>query len=269
MVEFKIEKIKNPNFEQYPKDDLDIAYKFAKKIYKELGAFLKSIVLFGSSVKKKNPKKRDIDIMLIVDDVSTKLNPEMVEAYRIITEKIIVETSNKLHVTTLKLTSFWEYVRMGDPVAVNILRDGAPLMDTNLFEPLQRLLMQGKIRPSPEAVWTYFHRAPNTLLTARWHLTQATLDLYWAVIDAAHAALMKLGEIPPSPSHVSDLLEEKMVKKKLISKKYADIMQNFYKLAKMITYREIKEISGEEFERYYKDAKDFVDHMRKFVEKKE
>ena len=50
----------------------------------------------------------------------------------------------------------------------------------------------------------YFGRAPITLRNSKWHLNQATIDLYWAVIDATHAALMKLGEIPPSPEHIPD-----------------------------------------------------------------
>jgi uncharacterized protein (UPF0332 family) len=97
---------------------------------------------------------------------------------------------------------------------------------------------------------------------------QATIDLYWAVIDAAHAALMKLGETPPSPDHVADLIEQRMVKEKLIDKKYADTMRFFYDLQKKIMYRDIKEISGPEYERYAAKAKDFVDKMEGFISKK-
>jgi uncharacterized protein (UPF0332 family) len=78
---------------------------------------------------------------------------------------------------------------------------------------------------------------------------------------------MKLGEIPPSPSHVADLLEKKMVKKKLLEKKYVTTMRNFYRLSRMILHREIKDIKGEEFDRYYNDANDFVERIKKFIEK--
>ena len=43
-------------------------------------------------------------------------------------------------------------------------------------------------------------------------------------------------------------------------------MRNFYKLMKMITHREIKEIKGEEYDRNFKIAEDFVQRMRKFIE---
>jgi len=207
----------------------------------------------------------DIDILIIIDDVSVYLTPELLEAYRVISARTSQETSKKLHITTMRLTSFWEYVKAGDPIAINMLRDGLALIDTGFFDPLQLLLFQGRIRPTAESIWTYFTLAPQTLSNSKWHLLQATIDLYWAVIDAAHAALMKAGEIPPSPDHVADILEEKLVKKKLIEQKYVTILRNFYKLMKMITHREIKEVRGEEYEKYYSEAHAFVNRMRDYI----
>ncbi|MFO8241301.1 MAG: hypothetical protein R6T90_09945, partial [Dissulfuribacterales bacterium] len=63
----------------------------------------------------------------------------MVEAYRVIVEKIISKTSERLHITTLKFTNFWEYIRGGDPVGLNMLRGGIPLIDSGFFEPMQQL----------------------------------------------------------------------------------------------------------------------------------
>lgn len=267
-MEFKIEKAININLEKYDKQDLDLAYEFAKKIYKEFKDFVKAVVVFGSSVRGRNVKG-DIDVLVVTDDLSIKMSPEVVEAYRVITEKKMLEVSKRLHITTLKFTTFWEHVKVGDPIAINILRDGVALIDTGFVEPLQALLRQGRIRPTKESVWTYFSRSPATLQNSKWHLLQATLDLYWAVIDASHAALMSLGVIPPSPSHVADLLEEKLVKKKKMPKKYATTMRHFYKLSKMILHREVKEITGEEYDGYYKEAKVFVDYMKKFIEEEE
>ncbi|GAF76067.1 unnamed protein product, partial [marine sediment metagenome] len=47
-MRFKIEKKENPNLQKYSKDDLEIAYKFSEKSYKEFEDFIKAIVLFGS-----------------------------------------------------------------------------------------------------------------------------------------------------------------------------------------------------------------------------
>jgi len=266
-MEFRIEKEINPNIHSYAKEDLDIAYDFAKSAYKEFGDFVKAIILFGSSARHEQHKGGDIDILIVINDLSIRVSEELVEAYRIITEKIVLKTSKKIHVTTLKMTAFWEYIKNGDPIGINMLRDGVALIDTGFFDPLQALLRQGRIRPTPESIYSYFDKAPATLYNSRWHVLQGTLDLYWAVIDAAHAALMKLDVVPPTPSHIADLMDEKMVKRRIIDKKYADTMRKFFNLSKMIMRREIKEVSGQEFDSYLAEATEFVEAMRKIVEK--
>ncbi|MFH1182396.1 MAG: nucleotidyltransferase domain-containing protein [Candidatus Woesearchaeota archaeon] len=268
-MEFPVKKNQNPNIHKYARQDMSKAYEFSKKLYDEFGPLVKAIVLFGSTSKaqRTNPGS-DIDILIIIDDTETVLTRELIETYRIIVEKLIISISDKLHVTSLKLTTFWEYVRAGDPVGMNILRTGVALLDTGFFEPLRALLVRGRIRPSPEAIWTYFARAPRTIHNSKWHVLQGTLNLYWAVIDAAHAALMKVGVTPPSPEHVAEMIEEKLVKEKIVPRRYADIAQKFYKLQKDIVYREIKEVSGKEFDAYCKEAQEFVDEMGKVIGKR-
>lgn len=266
-MEFKIEQKEKPNMDRFPQEHVDIAYKFAAKAYKEFGTFVKAIVLFGS-VTRKAEEAGDIDILIIIDDLSLALRPEVVQTYRILTQKLIADVSPKLHVTTLKLTTFFEYAKVGDPVAVNILRDGVALIDTGFFEPLQLLLRTGRIRPTPESMWSYYIRAPATIQNAKWHVLQATLDLYWAVIDAAHAALMKANQIPPTPEHVADYLDDIFVKTKRLPPKYVATMRNFYKLSKDITHRTLKEINGQQYDRYMKDAQEFVNEMKLIVDGK-
>ncbi len=266
-MEFRIDRVPNPNVQHYADKELDHAYDFAKKAYKEFGNFVKAIVLFGGAAKRKT-KVNDIDILIIVDDISAVISPEMVDAYRVIVEKIVNDVSPKLHITTLKFTNFWEFARAGDPIVINILRDGIALLDNNFFEPLQALLMRGRIRPTPESIQVYYQKAPMTLQNAKWHVLQATLDLYWAVIDSAHAALMSIGEVPPSPEHVSDLMVEKMLKKRLVEKKHVLTMNKFYTLSKKIVTRDVGSISGKEFDLLYKEADEFIKKMNKIIEKR-
>lgn len=267
-MEFNIEKRSNPNARMYSRDELSLAYEFAKKVHKEFGDMVKALILFGSAARKKSAKQGDIDILVVFDDVTIVLTQEIVGTYRIIIEKLIAETSTKLHVTTIKLTTFWEYIRAGDPIGMNILRDGTALLDTGFFDPLHSLLVRGRIRPSPESVWTYFARAPRTIHNSKWHVMQAVIDLYWAVVDAAHAALMKIGEVPPSPEHVADLLDEKLVKPKHLEKKYSDIMRKFYNLQKQILYRQVREVAGKSYDSYLKEAQAFITRMDEFINKK-
>jgi uncharacterized protein (UPF0332 family)/predicted nucleotidyltransferase len=265
-VDFTIETRKRVNAEKFTNQSVDIAHEFSKKIIHELRDFIKAIVLFGSTAKGKTTG--DIDILIIIDDINVILTKELVQTYRIIIEQCVLKTSKKLHITTMKLTSFWEYMRNGDPIALNILRDGVSILDTGFYDPMQRLLMQGRIRPSPESVWNYFNRAPMSLHNAKWHVMQGVVDLYWAVTDSAHAALMKLGCTPESPEKLPELIEERMVKPGHINKKYPRVLKTFYNLSKMITHGEAKEIPGEHFDEYYKEAKEFVEVMQEFINKK-
>ncbi|PIY60590.1 hypothetical protein COY95_01010, partial [Candidatus Woesearchaeota archaeon CG_4_10_14_0_8_um_filter_47_5] len=246
-MEEKIQKRSFKDSSLYSKDDISVATEFTKKALKEFGSLVKAAVLFGS-VAREDKVHGDIDVLFIVDDVTIVITPSVAEAYRVIVANLIKETSERLHVTTIKLSSFWEYVRAGDPIGINMLREGIPLLDSGFFEPLKMLLAQGRIRPSPESVWSYFSRAPRSMGSSKWHVNQGVIDLYWAVIDSAHAALMKLGQTPPSPEHVADLLNECMVKEGHLDAKYVETMRKFYTLSRNILHGELKEVSGVQYD---------------------
>jgi uncharacterized protein (UPF0332 family)/predicted nucleotidyltransferase len=266
-MEFKIPKREHWNIPKYGKEEHALAQKFSDLVRKELDGMLSSVVLFGSSARgEKVEYEKDIDVLLIVNDVQVIFSPEVSQTFRVVTEKVAGKVSKRFHINTLKLSNFWDFVRNGDPVAINMLRDGVPLYDTGIFEPAQQLLFQGRIKPSKEAIWIYWARAPNTIQNAKWHVMQSVVDLYWAAIDAAHAALMRVGEIPPTPSHVADMLQQKFVNAGLLEKKYIEIMRNLHKTAKMIAHREIKEVTGDAYSRYLEEADDFVHRMKQIIE---
>ncbi|RME30959.1 nucleotidyltransferase domain-containing protein [Candidatus Woesearchaeota archaeon] len=264
-MEFEVPKHEKENLEKYSDEAKDLAYEFSKRLLKEMRGLIKGIVLFGSAARKRQ-KSNDIDILIVVDDLSIELTKPLIQGYRIIVKKLVADVSEKLHITTLRYTTFWEYTRAGDPVGVNILRDGVALYDTGFFAPLQRLLYTGRIRPSAESIWTYFGRTGISLENAKGKLLGATLDLYWAVMDASHAALMRVGEVPPSPEHVPAYLKEKLVKTGLLEAKWPGICKEFYHLMKNISHREVKEISGELHDHYAKLAKDYVERMKRIIE---
>jgi predicted nucleotidyltransferase/uncharacterized protein (UPF0332 family) len=266
-MEFKVEKRKQPTPQELTKEDLDIAYKFARAMHKEFDRFIRAIVLFGSAAKKEG-HHGDIDILLIVDDVSYLLTPELVEAYRVITESHIAKVSTRLHITTLKFTSFWDYMRLGDPIGMNILRDGVAIIDTGFFYPMQMLLFDGRIRPTKEAVQAYHSRSKATLHNSEWHIMQAALDLYWACIDSCHAALMKAGETPPSPLEIAKVMEEKLVKPGHIHRRCPKTMEKIFHISKKILHREIKSLKGHEYDSLAKEAKELLDEMKRFIDRK-
>lgn len=263
-LDFSIKKRRHKSELTYKKESLDLAYMFTKECHKECKDLVKGIVLFGSTARKKQGAN-DVDVLVLIDDVSLQLTPELIQTYRVIIGKLVRKISMRLHVTTLKLSAFWEYVRVGDPIAINILRDGFALFDTGFFDPLQLMLLQGRIRPSVESVEVHVQRAHEMLETSRGHLLGAAVDLYWAVIDSAHAALMSLGHVPASPEHVSEMIEDKLVKKHLAPKFATNRMRKFYTLSKEVATRKRPFVSGEEYEELYKQAREFIVAMEKIV----
>lgn len=266
-MKFPIKKRENKNISNFLHEDIDIARSFAKSMHQEFGSFISCMILFGSATKNVVNPKRDIDILIVLDDTKVQFSQELIQTYRIILEKTIAKTDPKrLHIQSMKLTSFWEYARAGDPVAINILRSGVALIDTNIFDPLQALLDQGRIRPTPESIWTYYTLAPESLHRSKQHLLSAAVDLYWAAVDAAHAALMTIGEIPPSPDHVADLLQEKLNSPHHISRNSLNTMRELYHLFKGIVHRDVKSISGKDYDKYKEKAEAFVKEMKSFIE---
>ena len=251
--------------EEPKKDVLKVAKAFVKQLDKDLGDFLKAVALFGSCATDSHHEQSDIDILVIVDDVQHEVTSQVTQHYRDIITKAAGNASPLLHVNTLKLSNFWEYCREGDPVVINMLRDGYVLHDKGFFGPVQLLLQQGRIRPTKEAIWTYYARTANTLKSARKHVLSACVDLYWAAIDASHAALMAAGEIPPSPEHVPEMLK-KLVKDGHLGKQYPVVMRELYHLHKAIQHREIKEVSGKQYEGYWIETLKLVDALRTVVE---
>ncbi|PIN76208.1 hypothetical protein COV18_00515 [Candidatus Woesearchaeota archaeon CG10_big_fil_rev_8_21_14_0_10_37_12] len=267
-MKFKVHERQHPNKLKYSSTDFDFAKKFAVNLEKELGQFVKAIILFGSAARGEQSALgvTDIDILIIIDDLTNVLSKEVIQAYRVITENTAAQVSKRLHITTLKLTTYWEHVRNGDPLIINMLRDGISLHDAGIFAPVQELLAQGKVRPSKESIWMYSARAPATIHNADGHILQATVDLYWAVVDSAHAALMNLGHVPPTPAHLADMIEKHLVKQKIVPAKYAATMDKFYQLQKKITYRQIQVITGRQYDEYKQHAQEFVKTMQKIAE---
>jgi len=83
-MKFEVKKREQKNISNYLSEDLEVARKYANIMYKELGSFISCLVLFGSAVKKPGASKRDLDILIVLDDVRVKFAKEVVETYRII-----------------------------------------------------------------------------------------------------------------------------------------------------------------------------------------
>jgi len=221
--------------------------------------------MFGSAAKGSDIKGSDVDIIIILDDCSISWDQELIAWYRQELSKLIQKQSysQKIHINTVTLSTFWEEVRAGDPATINIIRYGQTIIDFGgFFDPLKVLLAKGKIRPSPEAIFSVLRRAPLHISRAKFNVVSSIENLYWAMVDSAHAALMAMGEVPPSPEHISEMLNKVFVSKKELNKKYVKWYSDMYRLAHDITHGNIKHVTGREVDEYTTKAIEFEKTMR-------
>ena len=250
--------------------DHEIANDFAIKAYKKFENIIKSVVLFGSVEKKKINPKSDIDIVILIDDLSIKWDQELIAWYREELNKLLLANpySGSLHINTIKLSTWWEGILEGDPVILNVIRNGQVMLDhAGFINPLKHLLVQGKIKGTPEEIYQCLQRSPTHLSRSKAAELSAIEGIYWSMVDAAHGALMAAGFFPTSPEHVMVDLQEAFVDKKLLDKKYVIWYENIFKLHKKIDHREILDLKGEIIDGWQRRAEEFLAVMINLVKK--
>jgi len=243
------------------KTEDDISMDFAVKIYKKFDKIVKSIVLFGSSTKQNAVPGSDIDIMILIDDASIKWDQELIAWYREELEKIIQESPYKksLHINTIKLTTWWEDLMRGDPVVLSILRYGEALIDAGgFFNPIKQLLIDGKIKSTPEAIYSCLQRAPLHFARSKMAELGAIEGLYWAMVDSAHAALIAANVSPPSPEHIPGELRTNFVNSGKLKMKYVDWFRDLNILHKKISHGEMTDLKGVEIDDWQNKTQEFI-----------
>jgi len=261
----KVKKIREQDIPTLQlKKESEIAMDFALKVYKKFEKSIKSIILFGSTVKQTNVPGSDIDIIILIDDVSIKWDTELVAWYREELDKILRANPYQkgLHINTIKLSTWWRDLMRGDPVVINVLRYGESLIDlAGFFEPLKFLLINGEIKPTPEAVYNALQRAPLHLQRSKAAEVNAIEGLYWSMVDASQAALISANVSPPSPEHIPVDLDETFVSAGMLNKKYVEWYRDLLILHKKITHGEVTELKGVEIDEWQDRTQEFLDVM--------
>ena len=246
----------------------EIAMDFAVKVYKKFDKMVKSIVLFGSTIKQNAVPGSDIDIMILIDDASIKWDQELIAWYREELEKIIESSPYKkeLHINTIKLSTWWEDLLKGDPVVVNILRYGEAMIDSGgFFNPLKQLLIDGKIKATPEAIYACLQRAPMHLARSKAAELGAIEGLYWTMVDSAHAALIAANVSPPSPEHIPGELKLNFVDPGKLKMKYVDWFRDLNTMHKKVNHGEITDLKGIQIDDWQNKTEDFLRTMAQLV----
>ena len=250
------------------KEESEIAMDFAIKVYKKFNKMIKSVILFGSTIKQTAVAGSDIDIIIIIDDVSIRWDQELIVWYREELDKILRDSPYKkdLHINTVKLSTWWEDLLKGDPVVINVLRYGESMIDlAGFFEPLKFLLIQGKIKSTPEAIYNCLQRAPVHIRRSKDSELNAIEGLYWAMVDSAHAALIAAKVVPPSPEHIPINLKETFVDSGKLKMKYVIDYRDLHVLHRKIAHGEISDLKGVEIDMWQEKTEEFVKVMADLV----
>lgn len=269
-------KIKKPKKSKPKKDvpilnlkkETDIAMDFATKAYKKFDKMIKSIILFGSAIKQTTVTGSDIDIIIVIDDVSINWDQELIAWYREELEKVVKNNpyQSTLHINTIKLSTWWEDLIRGDPIILNILRYGEAMIDFGgFFNPLKYLLIKGKIKSTPEAIYSALQRAPLHIARSKVAELNAIDGLFWSMVDAAHAALIAINVPPASPEHVPADLKENFVNAKKLKMKYVVWYRDLLVLHKKIAHGEVKNLKGVEIDAWQERAEEFLEVMANLV----
>ncbi len=239
----------------------EIAMDFATKVYQKFNKIIKSIILFGSSTKKTSVAGSDLDIIIILDDLSIKWDQELIAWYREELEKITKKNPYKvdLHINTIKLTTWWDDLIKGDPVVINIIRDGKTLIDFGgYFEPLKHLLVEGKIKSTPEAVYSLLQRAPAHISRSKVSELNSIEGLYWAMVDSSQAALISAGLVPSSPEHIPVDLKGQFVDAGKLKMKYVIWYRDLLMLHKRISHGDITDLKGADIDEWQEKTQEFL-----------
>jgi len=250
--------------------DTDIAYDFATKVYEKIGTPIKSIILFGSSAKGTSSPKSDIDIVIILDDATIQWDEELIAWYREELGKIIKNNPyiRPLHVNSVKLTTWWNEMLRGEPVVINIIRWGLPLIDFGgFFAPLKSLLARGKIRATPEMIYITLGRAPTHMARCKLSILNALEALYWAFVDSSHSALIASENSPPSPEHMPSLLRKELVDRGLLKIKYVNWYREIYTLTHKVLRGDLTDIDAGELQVWRDRADEYIREMAIIVKK--
>jgi len=253
--------------EELKKRKVKLAEKFKDEVLKKYKNIVKAVVLFGSFTRGDFHEKSDIDMLVVIDDVTARFTPEMKETFDEKLYDIAKHISEDITVQPAwTLSEFWDMARIGHPLLYTIVRDGWALYDTGFFIPVRKLLELGKIPTTLEAVEKFMETAPQKISrveTAKLYMVAE--DLYYAMLNSSHAVLMYMGYAPPSPKHTPIDVKEHLVDSKLLEEEYLNDLNNIIDFRKKVEHKEIKDITGHSLDELIEKSKKYVSRMEQLL----
>lgn len=247
---------------------MEKAEEFADELLDKLEDKVMCVAVYGSVSRGEHTHESDIDTFVVLDD--TKLEQEVPqEAKDQIRQKVTdlaKDVDDKITIQYLAfLTEFWDAVQQGEPLIIQVLRNGQVVYDVGIFSPAQRMLERGKIQSSREAVQKRLKLAAAGYKKAEKNLKSSIpFKLEQAMANAGQAPIMLAGQTPPGKEQVGDALEELFVKEEMLEQEYADSAREIHDFADKAE-KHPNEVTVEELAEHMELADDFIRRMHELV----
>ncbi|MFC1723325.1 hypothetical protein ACFL0V_04250 [Nanoarchaeota archaeon] len=255
-MELDLEDRKIPNAQFFTEKDMKKLSQFSELVQKLLKEKVASILLF----KAETPT-----VLLMADDLNNVFMQNTTAEMKIKIAEACYKKNIEIDFKIMSCSEFWKHFKNRNPDIFKILRQSYLMYDIGFMSAIQELFVQGRIRPSKEARNTYYFKAAKNLKNSDRHLNTAVIDLYWAVVDCAHAAVMMADITPPSPKELAEVLRKRLCSRNLLHKRCADIMDEMYEISKELIHKKKWTVTGKDYDRYYKDAEFFIKETTEFV----
>ena len=239
---------------------------FCSNILKEYKKVIKSIWL----LKQETEKSKDLLTIILLDDTrkvdgitKKKIETKVLEEERKIKKKYGISIYSSFYL----LSDYWDLIKHGSPTVFCEIREGIPIYDpSGFFVPLKKLLLQGKIPGTKEAMRDLIARAPSRIKRVELLFKTKILEhLFNAVVEAGQAPLILIGVAPPIPKKVAENLKIHFVRKKLLEAEYAKYCDEIVKYWKKFEHGKIK-VDWEDIDEIAEKTARFISRMEKLVD---
>lgn len=247
---------------------MEKAEEFADKLVDKLGEKVKCVAVYGSVPKGEHTHESDIDTFVVLDD--TKLEedvpPEAKDKIRKKVTELAKETDDRITIQYFSfLTDFWDSIRQGEPLVIQVLRVGEPVYDVGVFLPAKRMLQRGKIKSSDEAVKKRLKLAAAGYKKAEQQMKSSIPHkLEQAIANAGQAPIMLTGRAPPGKEDVGDVLREMFVENGTLEEKYVEIARKVDEFSDKAE-KHPQEVTAAELDEHMEMVDDFIRRMHKLA----
>jgi predicted nucleotidyltransferase/uncharacterized protein (UPF0332 family) len=247
---------------------IDSVKQFTGIIKNKFGKHVKSVAVFGSFARGDFRSSSDIDVLVIIDDTLSPrgIPPEIKDKIHGNMQEIGRKIDKRLHVQLHLLSEYWEYIRHGDAIFFNYVREGVSVYDEGFFKPIKKLLMLGAVRPTREAVYKQLDGAEAYLKRVESYLKFSIERLFRAASWCGNGVLMAAGHVPVRPKEISVALREQLVKNNLLEERYVQLYEKIYQTHKAIEHEEITVVTPEKLAEIKKITEEFISKVKEITE---